>query len=214
MKAIYSVTLGLLMLAVFSCSQIALAKNDKKAEPQDEQKRPLSLYLTHGASNLKSQELERVGIAKSAFAIGAGVGFDLTNEMTLNTELLYVDSYRRVATEYANESLSPASARYHQDRVTLGFMWKRHVAKNLYLFPEAGVSANLLKLTLVEKTYRIVTTQKVYGWYAGIGIIIPIKRVFFDIRHKYQEVNLDMKELGADKMMYQSTTLVGFGFVI
>jgi opacity protein-like surface antigen len=214
MKSIYGIIAGLLVLGICTGSEIALAKNDENPAEKIERKRPLSLYLTHGVSSFDSQELERLGVAEDALAIGAGVGFDLTNELMINTELLFVDSYKTVETDYSSSSWSPASARFHQDRVTVGVMWKRHVAKHLYLFPEAGISSNRLKITLVEKSYRLVSANNSYGWYAGAGLIIPIKRVFFDIRYKYQELKLDLKELGADKLMYQSTLLIGFGFVI
>jgi hypothetical protein len=214
MKSIYSVIAGLLVLGFCTGSDIALAKNEKSSVEQSERKRPLSLYLTHGVSSFDSQELERLGVAEDALAIGAGVGFDLTNELMINTELLFVDSYKTVETDYSGSSWSPASARYHQDRLTVGLMWKRHVAKHLFLFPEAGISSNRLKITLVEKSYRLVSAQNSYGWYLGAGLIIPIRRVFFDIRYKFHELKLDLKEIGADKLMYQSTLLIGFGFVI
>ena len=165
-----------LILGLCSGADIALANNEKSTVEQSVQHRPLSLYLTHGFSSFDSQELVRLGVEQTAFAIGAGVGFDLTNELMLNTELLFVDSHKRVETDYSVSSWSSASARYHQDRVTVGLMWKRKVAKHLFLFPEAGVSFNRLKITLAEKSYRLVSGQNGYGWYAGAGLIIPIAR--------------------------------------
>ncbi len=211
MKARCSLAAGLLILSFLLGSQVAVAKTVEKSPIQ---KRLLSLYLTHGGSYLKTPELERLDIARSAFAIGAGAGYDLTSDFTISTELLFVDSIKKVGSDYSSASTSAASNRYHQDRLTLGGTFKMQVAKCLVLLPEAGLSFNHFKITLTEHSYRVVTSQRSLGWYLGFGSIVPIKRVFFDFRYKYQGVKLKMERIGADEMMFQSTILAGFGFVI
>jgi hypothetical protein len=199
-----------LVLSFFLSSQSAVAKNEVSILAQQ---RLLSLYLTHGFSYFDSQELKRVGVSLSGLSIGAGVSYDIGSEFNLNSEILFTDTYSNVESEDASFS-SSASARLHQERVTVGGAWNRQVAKHLQLFPEIGLSLSRVKITLHEKSYHAVSEQHGVGGYVGVGAVVPIRRVFFDFRYKYQGMRLDMERIGADKMIYQSTILVGFGFVI
>lgn len=201
----------LLLCTFLLASQDIVAKAESKQSVKD---RPVALYLTHGLSYINTPELERLGVPEYAFTIGLGVGYDLLPELALNTELIIVDVSRKNVADNDKVYSSEARTWFHQERATIGLSYKKRLGRNFILFPEAGLALNHIKVGLSEKSYHLETSQRTSGWYWGLGAVVPIRRVFIDFRYKYQEVNLNMEAIGADKKMFQSTLLIGFGFVI
>jgi hypothetical protein len=179
-----------------------------------EKSHPFGLYLTHGVSSLDASELERLSVASYAFSVGPGFIYDLTSDISLNAEFLLISASQRDTSDHEYRMYSRAITKFRQDRLTLGGSYKKKLAKNFVFFPEIGMSLNRIEVILSEGSYYLETSEQAVGWYTGIGSMVPIKRVFFDFRYKYQALALKMEKLGVDQTMFQSTFLIGFGFVI
>jgi hypothetical protein len=199
------------MFSLLFGADVSLGKDQVESV---EKSRPLGLYLTHGVSHLNASELERLSVGDYAFSVGPGLTYDLPADISLNAEFLLITASRKDPSDYEDRRSSQAITKFRQDRLTLGASYKKKLAKNFVLFPEIGMALNRIEVILSEGSYYLETSERVVGWYAGIGSMIPIKRVFFDFRYKYQALALKMEQLGVDQMMFQSTFLVGFGFVI
>lgn len=176
---------------------------------------PHALYLTHGASQVSSRELRRLEVPIGAFAVGAGVSYLWANGLALDADVMVIDSTANATSSYG-ESIDRSDARswYHQNRLTLGGSYRHPLAKHFVIGPEGGLAFNSIEIGLFEGDFRLKEHDDPIGWYLGLVAAIPIKRVFFDFRAKYQSVPLDMPRLGVDSEMAQLTLLTGFGLVI
>lgn len=198
-------------LILLTAAETGVAQKDGVSQPKH---RPLSLYATHGYSHVHNHQLERLAISDSAFTVSAGAGYHLPSGLGVDMELLALGNKRENSGESANRYMIQSTTSYQQERWSLGGSYRYFLSDHFGLFPEAGVSWNAVRVGLREFSYAENARAQAWGWYLGAGAVVPIRRVFFDIRAKYSVVDLKMDALGVDSPMYQTTVLVGFGFVI
>lgn len=203
---------GIMLGFVLAAAAEAVAKSDRQNGQSVH--RPLSLYLTHGYSHINNHQLSRLSVGTDAFVIGAGANYHLPSGFGIDTEFTTLNTSRKDSSDYGNSYISQATTSYRQERLAIGGSFRYFLGRNFALFPELGLSYNRVEVSLSEFTFDLEESVGAGGLYLGIGAVVPIKRVFFDFRAKYSVVDLTMDKLGVDSLLYQTTLLVGFGFVI
>jgi opacity protein-like surface antigen len=208
LSVIGRVFLALMMLAA---AETGVAQTDGTL---NQKHRPLSLYATHGYSHVHNHQLKRLLVSDSSFTVAAGAGYHLPSGLGVDMELLALGNKRENSGDSGNRYAFQSITTYQQERFSLGGSYRHSLSDHFALFPEAGISWNAVRVGLREFSYNQTGKAHAWGWYLGAGAVIPIRRVFFDLRAKYSVVDLQMEGLGVDSPMYQTTVLVGFGFVI